>query len=525
MSTHSNSLPDEYPNSSTPPLPCNGHFPSTPSYYSDEPGPIASEGNPNTAISSGTSPPHRRFADSPTPQSTPQPSGSRDISYNIPPVQLETPQIVKTHHNGIEDGADARGDPVDEDVLMEDITNAHAASSSAKPPVAPRGRVNQNNHFPGKLVMLLNDETKDSIAWTKDGKGFVIPDSDAFVEQVLKAEDTPFKTRDFGSFVRVANSYGFSKVRAAKASKRCEFLHISRKFRQGRPADLKYITRKALAVHPNQGDAINAESHSPKTGAQSPTPVVVTAPLEAMIAGLQKQINELCIQQKREVDDLRAQLKQELEDHQRTKDSLRDLWTAFQNGEGLMQRHCYEVRYGSSGNHQNETPKPAATSNTAAGQFRQAADPIGGGSHHAPAGMTVSVQLSTSQPLRSTSDTRLPELTAQYPTNVQRPNSAFSRHPAPTEYTGFSDFDLINPTAWLENWGLIFPQPQPAQFDGDPGGSEHAPQVANPARYSATEPSTMHRETSPHPSVGSRNCGPAEVPRRERDFPNGGGWL
>lgn len=64
-----------------------------------------------------------------------------------------------------------------------------------------------------QLRSLVDDASyADAVCWTEDGSAIVIPDVDLFVRRVLGAENNVFKTRNYSSFVRQLNMYGFSKV-------------------------------------------------------------------------------------------------------------------------------------------------------------------------------------------------------------------------------------------------------------------------------------------------------------------------
>ncbi len=78
-------------------------------------------------------------------------------------------------------------------------------SSSAKlKPLSP---------FVSKLKVLLSDSKyQDAIRWSDDGDAIVIFDADTFKRIVLDKTAEMFKTKNFTSFVRQLNLYGFRKV-------------------------------------------------------------------------------------------------------------------------------------------------------------------------------------------------------------------------------------------------------------------------------------------------------------------------
>jgi hypothetical protein len=64
-----------------------------------------------------------------------------------------------------------------------------------------------------QLRSLVDDQSyADAVCWIEDGSAIVISDVDLFVRRVLGSENNVFKTRNYSSFVRQLNMYGFSKV-------------------------------------------------------------------------------------------------------------------------------------------------------------------------------------------------------------------------------------------------------------------------------------------------------------------------
>lgn len=63
------------------------------------------------------------------------------------------------------------------------------------------------------LKALLNDERfHRAIKWSENGNALVISDGETFKKLVLDGSEEMFKTRNFTSFVRQLNLYGFKKV-------------------------------------------------------------------------------------------------------------------------------------------------------------------------------------------------------------------------------------------------------------------------------------------------------------------------
>ena len=89
--------------------------------------------------------------------------------------------------------------------------------------------------FPEKLWWIVNDQKCEEIGWDLRGKSIIIGNTETFISSVLNNPSSAiFKTKNFSSFVRQLNLYGFRKVteRAGGAipatkwlSCRCEFRH------------------------------------------------------------------------------------------------------------------------------------------------------------------------------------------------------------------------------------------------------------------------------------------------------------
>ena len=87
----------------------------------------------------------------------------------------------------------------------------------------PPGMPVNANTFPGKLWKLVSDDFYQSINWSNNGTSIGI-DALQFKHEVLKCDDSVFKTKNFSSFVRQLNLYGFRKITSVHPSSRaCEF--------------------------------------------------------------------------------------------------------------------------------------------------------------------------------------------------------------------------------------------------------------------------------------------------------------
>ncbi|CAG5082559.1 Oidioi.mRNA.OKI2018_I69.PAR.g10156.t1.cds [Oikopleura dioica] len=102
--------------------------------------------------------------------------------------------------------------------------------------------------FVSKLFEVLNDESFDSINWNSKGDHFII-EREAFDHQFLKLskeEKAPIQTKEFPSFIRQLNLYGFRKRREETGSDPNHFSHYVHKdgfFMKNRPDLLVHILR------------------------------------------------------------------------------------------------------------------------------------------------------------------------------------------------------------------------------------------------------------------------------------------
>ncbi|KAG5859848.1 heat shock transcription factor [Encephalitozoon hellem] len=78
-----------------------------------------------------------------------------------------------------------------------------------------------------KLYKATSDEKYKGICWTPDGLKIHIYDRDVFVKETLPLIS---KTREFGTFVRMLNSYGFVKSKDIEE----EDIYYNKNFRRGR---------------------------------------------------------------------------------------------------------------------------------------------------------------------------------------------------------------------------------------------------------------------------------------------------
>ena len=98
--------------------------------------------------------------------------------------------------------------------------------------------------FLAKTYAMIDAATGDIVGWSPSGDSFIIRDCDRFTEEVIPRF---FKHKNFSSFIRQLNFYGFRKVKeprkAPEARQRWEFRHD--KFVRGRRDLLRDIKRKS----------------------------------------------------------------------------------------------------------------------------------------------------------------------------------------------------------------------------------------------------------------------------------------
>lgn len=99
--------------------------------------------------------------------------------------------------------------------------------------------------FISKLKLLLSDDKyRKAIRWSESGGAILITDGEVFKRQVLDESAEMFKTRNFTSFVRQLNLYGFRKVPVngkGDPSKNMEFEHIH--FKRDKPELMHLVHR------------------------------------------------------------------------------------------------------------------------------------------------------------------------------------------------------------------------------------------------------------------------------------------
>ncbi|XP_072019305.1 uncharacterized protein [Amphiura filiformis] len=153
----------------------------------------------------------------------------------------------------------------------QNIHQARPAAPGEYPPGCP---VNSNT-FPGKLWKLVNDEQYQSIRWTNGGTTIGI-DAHKFKYEVLAREEMAiFKTKNFSSFVRQLNLYGFRKITALHSHQlqmNADLQHFQNScFDQSHP-ELLIRVRRASAAQKRKAQE-NAElNHLFPPGVHNPSP-------------------------------------------------------------------------------------------------------------------------------------------------------------------------------------------------------------------------------------------------------------
>ena len=136
--------------------------------------------------------------------------------------------------------------------------------------------------FISKLRYLLSCcKHQHAIHWSNDGRSIVITDIEIFKKSVLHNQAEMFKTRNFTSFVRQLNLYGFRKVPSngkSEAGLNIKFEHAH--FRRDRPEMMQFVQRSCFST----GKKKSAESSATSVGSPSrhketttnikPTPVL-----------------------------------------------------------------------------------------------------------------------------------------------------------------------------------------------------------------------------------------------------------
>ncbi|KDQ16312.1 hypothetical protein BOTBODRAFT_87464, partial [Botryobasidium botryosum FD-172 SS1] len=115
--------------------------------------------------------------------------------------------------------------------------------------------------------MVSNPETDESIYWAPDGESFFVSDPESFSRELLPRS---FKHKNFASFVRQLNMYGFHKIpqlhqgvlKNETETELCQFMNPY--FQRGKPDLASTIQRKngnaeGIAIGPVVLQSITSE--------------------------------------------------------------------------------------------------------------------------------------------------------------------------------------------------------------------------------------------------------------------------
>ncbi|CAD8196530.1 unnamed protein product [Paramecium octaurelia] len=182
--------------------------------------------------------------------------------------------------------------------------------------------------------ILENSQLQDIVGWNEDGSGFLVKNVIAFQDQVLPMY---FKHRNFASFVRQMNMYGFHKSRSDQ--KENEFIHPH--FKRDQRNLLKKIKRKSGEHGDDQFTIMELKPHRNQNISDKQIQQIMTkqSELEKVCKILIEQNNKIlqCNQQ------LRNQLVQERCTGNKKLQKLKDYFLGQQQTQGdLLHKRSLE---------------------------------------------------------------------------------------------------------------------------------------------------------------------------------------
>ncbi|CAD8112014.1 unnamed protein product [Paramecium sonneborni] len=184
--------------------------------------------------------------------------------------------------------------------------------------------------------ILENPQLQDIVGWNEDGSGFLVKNVIAFQDQVLPMY---FKHRNFASFVRQMNMYGFHKSRSDL--KENEFIHPH--FKKDQRNLLKKIKRKSGEHNDDQFAIMELKPHRNTNLQDKQIQEILTKQqeLEKVCKILIEQNNKIlqCNQQ------LRNQLVQERFNGQKKIQKLKDYFIGQQQIQSLEEDPLQKRQY------------------------------------------------------------------------------------------------------------------------------------------------------------------------------------
>ncbi|KAG8988753.1 stress-responsive transcription factor hsf1 [Tulasnella sp. JGI-2019a] len=157
------------------------------------------------------------------------------------------------------------------------------------------------------LFSLAQNPNVDCVGWTQDGQHLVFTNEQKFMQLMKKAS---FKAKQFGSFVRQLNGYGFAKTeRSGQSSKEqidTAYHHKESMFLRDRPDLLNQIRRGSQKTPKSAGGRTKA-TPLPASDPQTPRaiPNAVTGP--------QEEREDVVLNMRRQIDGLQAQVQRSQE--------------------------------------------------------------------------------------------------------------------------------------------------------------------------------------------------------------------
>lgn len=121
--------------------------------------------------------------------------------------------------------------------------------------------------FVAKLRLLLQQQKyNNAIRWSKDGRSLVISDIETFKDNVLETKDEMFKTKNFASFVRQLNLYGFRKLQInnLKGDPTVDMHFEHPNFRRDRPDLIPLVHRTCGSAKKRSSLRCFHDTYSPK---------------------------------------------------------------------------------------------------------------------------------------------------------------------------------------------------------------------------------------------------------------------